>query len=104
MTVADDETHADAQAQHEAPRVRRLSPARGLSPADAIAVIIVAALIAAFLDAGTVSGLLLIASIPAIYVVFRITRGWPLMRRALAMVAVFVGAIVVSGVLVQLRD
>lgn len=95
MTPADDETHADAQAHDKAPRVR------GLSPADAIAVVIITALVAAFLDAGTVSGLLLIASIPGIYAVFRTTRGWPMVRRALAMVAVLVGAIVISGVLVQ---
>jgi hypothetical protein len=84
---------ADARAPVTARRVR------GLSPADAIAVVCIAALTGAFIDPRWPSGVMLIVGVGAIYAIFRTTRGLPMRRRALAMVAAFVLPLALAVVL-----
>jgi hypothetical protein len=81
------ETSADARARNAAPRVR------GLSPADAIAVVFIAAIVAVFLEPHWPVGVVLIGAVAGVYAAFRTTRGLPMRRRALAMTALFIGAL-----------
>jgi hypothetical protein len=95
VTSPEIEATADATAGHDA------SAVRGLSAADAVAVTFVAAIVGAFLNPQWPVGALLVAAVVLVYGIFRVTRGLPLRRRALAMVASFVLALASAGVLVN---
>jgi hypothetical protein len=87
---------ADAQAPHQARRIR------GLSVADAIAVVFVAGMVGVFLEPNWPVGIVLVAAIAGVYAVFRASRGLPMRRRLIGMTAVFVIPLSIAAVLVNL--
>ncbi len=100
MTSRESEAPADARARGDAPLVRGLA-VRGLSLADAVAVVFIAAIVGAFLSPRWPVGVLLIGAVVVAYTLFRGTRGQPVGRRAVAMMAVFAVAIALAALLVN---
>jgi hypothetical protein len=89
----------DARAPRDASAPAKTRPIRGLSPADAIAVVLIAGIVGAFIEPEWPVGVLLVSAMAAVYGLFRVTRGLPLRHRALAMVAGLVAFLTAAGVL-----